>query len=247
MGTDNAEKKPYGFIYITTNKINNKKYIGQKKFDNRGRWKSYLGSGYWLMKAIDKYGKENFYREIVGTSMTEEELNQKEYEWIKKHNAVEDSNFYNMMNGGDVTESLKRRNSTPCICIDNNMVFRSIADASSWSGYTFLTIKKTFKKKHSFNKKEKLIFRPLSRVRGVKVKKKLCCVCGDNFTHKSNCQKYCEQCISIKGKKKLIVDHDFEKSNVSGIKTYTLNDKWVKDYIKEHSKRKAPKRRNIIE
>ena len=59
----------YGFIYITTNHINGKKYIGQKKYDKSGKWKKYLGSGLALKNAITKYGVENFSKEII------EELN----------------------------------------------------------------------------------------------------------------------------------------------------------------------------
>ena len=49
-------QNPYGFIYITTNMVNGKKYLGQKKFNEY--WKNYLGSGTIFRRAVDKYGKE---------------------------------------------------------------------------------------------------------------------------------------------------------------------------------------------
>jgi len=63
---------PYGFIYITTNMINGKRYIGQKIFS--GKWKSYLGSGVVLLKAIKKYGRQNFNRNIVDIAYSFDEL-----------------------------------------------------------------------------------------------------------------------------------------------------------------------------
>lgn len=48
----------YGYIYKTTNLINNKIYIGQHKSDRFDE--SYFGSGKLLKQAIQKYGKENF-------------------------------------------------------------------------------------------------------------------------------------------------------------------------------------------
>jgi hypothetical protein len=42
-------------IYITTNLINNKKYIGADKNNNP----KYLGSGLIIKLAIKKYGKNN--------------------------------------------------------------------------------------------------------------------------------------------------------------------------------------------
>ena len=53
----------YGFVYITTNKINGKKYIGQRTYKKAG-WEKYLGSGKLLRKAISRYGVENFEKEI---------------------------------------------------------------------------------------------------------------------------------------------------------------------------------------
>jgi len=67
---------PYGFIYITTNLVNGKKYIGQKKFIRQ--WEYYLGSGRHLKNAINKYGKENFIREIIAIAYSKEEADKLE-------------------------------------------------------------------------------------------------------------------------------------------------------------------------
>lgn len=90
----------YGFIYITTNHINNKKYIGQRFYDENGRWKNYLGSGLHIKRAIKKYGKENFSKEILQECNSKEELDKAEIYWIDKYNAVESDNFYNIASGG---------------------------------------------------------------------------------------------------------------------------------------------------
>lgn len=86
------------FIYMTTNLITNEKYIG-KHYGTEDD--SYLGSGKILQRAILKYGKENFKREILYISQNVEENNQKEKEFIKAYNAIEDRNFYNIAEGGD--------------------------------------------------------------------------------------------------------------------------------------------------
>lgn len=88
-----------GFIYITTNKINNKKYIGQKTFGRS--WKEYLGSGTYLKKDIQKYGRENFEREIVFLCKDIESLNEQERMFIKKFDAIRNPNFYNVGVGGN--------------------------------------------------------------------------------------------------------------------------------------------------
>lgn len=88
----------YGFIYITTNNITGKKYIGKRKYTPG--WENYLGSGIHLRNSLLKYGRTNFKKEIIDFAENEEELALKEKEWISKFNAIESSNFYNIAEGG---------------------------------------------------------------------------------------------------------------------------------------------------
>ena len=88
----------YGYIYLTTNLINNKKYIGQHKasqFDTK-----YKGSGKILSKAIKKYGFDNFKTEILYECSSKEELDSKEKYYILLYNADLSSDFYNITPGG---------------------------------------------------------------------------------------------------------------------------------------------------
>lgn len=93
--------EPYGFIYITTNMVNGKKYLGQKSFDEWNKWKTYLGSGKAFKNALKMYGKENFSRNILCFCYSEEELNKTEYDLSVFLNVVEDSNWYNLEYGGN--------------------------------------------------------------------------------------------------------------------------------------------------
>lgn len=86
------------FIYMTTNLVTNEKYIGKHYGSEED---GYLGSGKILKRAIEKYGKDNFKREILYFSKDSQENNQKEIEFIKAFNAVEDKTFYNISKGGD--------------------------------------------------------------------------------------------------------------------------------------------------
>lgn len=94
----------YGFIYETTNLVTGKKYIGQHKRSHKcdtdpdDSW--YLGSGYLICKAIEKYGAENFSRVILRECKSDEELNMYEKYYINVFNAVEDPMYYNMHEGG---------------------------------------------------------------------------------------------------------------------------------------------------
>lgn len=85
------------YIYKTTNNINGMQYIGKHHGELND---SYLGSGKILKLAIQKYGKENFSKEILYINKSEEENQEKEKYYIKLYNAVESPCFYNIHEGG---------------------------------------------------------------------------------------------------------------------------------------------------
>lgn len=98
----------YGYIYLTENLVNHKKYIGMHKcstFDT-----NYIGSGVLLNLAVKKYGKENFTCTILKSCDSKDELLQNEKDFICRYNAVESNEFYNIANGGqggDLVSTLK--------------------------------------------------------------------------------------------------------------------------------------------
>ena len=69
-------------VYKTTNKINGKIYIGCHQTTNITD--EYLGSGKLLKRAIEKYGKENFVREIIASFKTDKEMFDEEKILISK-------------------------------------------------------------------------------------------------------------------------------------------------------------------
>lgn len=84
-------------IYKTTNKLNNKIYIGMHKTTNP--YDDYLGSGKLFNRAVAKYGKHNFVKEVLFIFDTSEEMFTKEKEIVNKL-FVESNNTYNIMEGG---------------------------------------------------------------------------------------------------------------------------------------------------
>jgi group I intron endonuclease len=83
------------FIYLTTNLVNGKKYIGSRDQTLSKNYGLYLGSGVNLKLAIKKYGRENFKRQILEECSKEERYNLESF-YIKKYNVIEDPNFYNL-------------------------------------------------------------------------------------------------------------------------------------------------------
>ena len=90
----------YGFIYVTTNNVNGKKYLGQCSLQQKNKTESYLGSGKALKAAISKYGRESFSREIIFVAFSAADLNWAERTLIEEFNATKSAEWYNIAPGG---------------------------------------------------------------------------------------------------------------------------------------------------
>lgn len=82
------------YVYLITNNINNKKYIGSSR--KKTVDPQYYGSGRRIKDAIKKYGIKNFTREILWEG--EGDARDIETYWLEYFDASSNSQFYNMTN-----------------------------------------------------------------------------------------------------------------------------------------------------
>jgi group I intron endonuclease len=99
MNKFKGEDGKYHFVYLVKNLISNKLYLGKHSTDNLND--GYIGSGVLINKAIKKYGKENFQREIIQFYNTSKEAYKLELLLSKSVDIVDNHLFYNLKFGGD--------------------------------------------------------------------------------------------------------------------------------------------------
>lgn len=94
-------------VYKTTNTINGKYYIGIHSTEDIND--GYLGSGTLLGKAMRKYGRKSFQREILSEWETREDAKVEERRLVD----ITDPMTYNMVPGGLTPPNTKGRKRTP--------------------------------------------------------------------------------------------------------------------------------------
>lgn len=116
----------FGFVYVITNKINNKKYIGRKYFYSTNRikkknrkvrvvvrkesdWHKYYGSSKTLLADINKYGKENFTREILSLHEGRGDVNYHELREQVIRDVLNKDDYYN---DNIITRFYRKKNKT---------------------------------------------------------------------------------------------------------------------------------------
>lgn len=98
MSVDITENT-FGIIYKITNMINKKIYIGQK-INPYKTFKYYWGSGILIKRAIKKYGKENFTKEILCECFSIKDMEEKETKYIIEHKSYDTNVGYNILKRG---------------------------------------------------------------------------------------------------------------------------------------------------
>lgn len=100
----------YGFIYLITNKLDGRKYVGRKyltraatkqvngkkkKIRKESDWQNYWSSSDLLKEQVKTLGEENFTREILHLCKTRSECNYMETREIFIRDALLKEDYYN--------------------------------------------------------------------------------------------------------------------------------------------------------
>ncbi|MBY6838646.1 GIY-YIG nuclease family protein [Clostridium botulinum] len=107
----------YIIIYKITCLINNKVYIGQTSESIKQRFSRHMGyqkdeHDTKFYRAVRKYGRENFCIEQIDSAQTQEELDEKEVNWIKHYNSYQrgyNSKISKGKCGGDTLSNHKNK------------------------------------------------------------------------------------------------------------------------------------------
>lgn len=107
------EELPFGFVYLITNTVDDKKYIGKKQIEKKTKrpplkgkkrkrifigesdWKTYTGSSDKLNADIEKHGKDKFKFEIIYSCGTKSELAYMETLYQFQAEALLREDYYN--------------------------------------------------------------------------------------------------------------------------------------------------------
>ena len=117
-------------IYKITNLVNNKIYIGQ---DSKNR-PNYYGSGLIIRRALKRYGKHNFKKEILSDQLSSQfELNEMEKIWIQFYDAANKDKGYNITFGGEgISGKVFSEESKNKIKESRNKIIDSVSGENHW-------------------------------------------------------------------------------------------------------------------
>lgn len=100
-------------VYLITNKVNGRRYVGITTLTLEERWKKHVASSRCpksrtykqmsVVKAIAKHGPKNFKKKIIEKCSTADAMNEAEVRWIAELDTQDPSKGYNLTAGGKAT------------------------------------------------------------------------------------------------------------------------------------------------
>jgi group I intron endonuclease len=90
--------KRNNYVYITTNLINGKQYVGDHTITKSSKY--YIGSGTILENAIKKYGENNFFKEILEWFESRKEAFNSQEKYINEFNTLTPNGYNISLTGG---------------------------------------------------------------------------------------------------------------------------------------------------
>jgi group I intron endonuclease len=110
------------YVYLTTNLINGKQYIGDHTENEKTRKKKYyIGSGNYFSKAVKRYGDKNFFKEIIEWFSTKEEAFSAQEKYILKFNTLIPNGYNISPKGGFGVPGSYHNNETKIKISQSNM------------------------------------------------------------------------------------------------------------------------------
>jgi hypothetical protein len=113
---DLFKEKNFNFVYLTTNLLNKKQYVGEHSTNdmNCNATKNYIGGGIMLKNAIKKYGKENFKRVVLENFKSKKEAFDNQEKYIVLYNTLNPNGYNISPKGGEnvkngVSEDTKKK------------------------------------------------------------------------------------------------------------------------------------------
>lgn len=120
------------YIYKITNILNGKTYIGQRQCPfNKTPWTdvSYMGKGKLILLAENKYGIENFTKDILAICYSEKIVDILETEYIRLHKEIGKAE-YNIAGGGQTRCREFMTESQRLLC--NKNISKGIRNSEKW-------------------------------------------------------------------------------------------------------------------
>ena len=202
-------EKPYGIVYIITNSVNGKVYVGQTISSMARRWRQHahyatrsLPSGMAIHHAMRKYGIDAFQIRELEQGLDRSDLDRLEIFYIAEFHATDPQFGYNLTGGGVsyvVTPEMRRAMSVSAIASMTDAKKKKISDALKGR---HVTSQETLDKMSAASSGR--VFSPEARLHMAQAARnrpvKLICVnghflTGDNIYVRPDGHRQCKTCV----------------------------------------------------